>query len=112
MVKTKKKAKKGFSKIFKGKVKPKKKKPVRYVVKMKKAGVKKPAKGAVRKPSVKKSSKTKEKEFVVGFEEIIVKCPSCGRQFRIVKSSGFSMEGMLCQRCAAGGGEGLGGDEF
>ena len=70
MVKTKKKAKKGFSKIFKRKVKPKKKKPVRHVVKMKKAGVKKPVKRAVRKPSVRKPSKTKEKEFVVGFTRI------------------------------------------
>ncbi|HZX44145.1 MAG TPA: hypothetical protein VFF28_00525 [Candidatus Nanoarchaeia archaeon] len=43
----------------------------------------------------------------VGFEEVTVKCPNCGKVFRVIKSSGFSMEGMLCQRCAAGGGIGL-----
>ncbi len=57
--------------------------------------------------SVGKRKAEKEEKFEVGFEEVIVKCPSCGREFRVVKSSGFSMEGMLCQRCAAGGGIGL-----
>lgn len=64
--------------------------------------VKKPAKRAV-----KKSSRAKEDNFVVGFEEVVIRCSSCGREFRIVKSSGFSTEGMLCQRCAAGGGIGF-----
>ncbi len=65
-------------------------------------GVKKPAKRAVKKPG-----RTKEDNFEVGFEEVVIRCPSCGREFRIVKSSGFSTEGMLCQRCAAGGGIGF-----
>ena len=56
-------------------------------------------------------SKSKEEKFEVGFEEVVISCPSCGREFRIVKSSGFSTEGMLCQRCAAGGGVGFEGDD-
>lgn len=60
-----------------------------------------------KKRAVSRKSAKKEERFEVGFEEVIVKCPNCGREFRVVKSSGFSMEGMLCQRCAAGGGIGL-----
>jgi Zn finger protein HypA/HybF involved in hydrogenase expression len=81
-----------------------KKKPVKKVSKKRvvtKRRVKKQIKKVVKKPKV------KEDKFVVGFEEVVIKCPSCGRGFRIVKSSGFSTEGMLCQRCAAGGGMGL-----
>ncbi len=63
-----------------------------------------------RKKDVSKKS-PKEDNFEVGFEEVVVKCPSCGREFRIVKSAGFSAEGMLCQRCSAGGGMGFEGDD-
>lgn len=67
-------------------------------------------KKAVRKPRKKRA--VKEEKLEVGFEEVIIKCPSCDREFRIVKSSGFSAEGMLCQRCSAGGGVGFeGGDD-
>ncbi len=74
----------------------------------KKKGSKK-AKKASRKPSKKigKKPAKKDEKFEVGFEEVIVRCPSCGKDFRIVKSSSFSTEGMLCQRCAAGGGMGF-----
>ena len=56
--------------------------------------------------SERKKRAQKEERFEGGFEEVIVRCASCGREFRIVKSSGFSTEGMLCQRCSAGGGIG------
>jgi len=73
--------------------------------------VKKRPNRAVRKVIKRKTAK--EEKFEVGFEEVVVHCPSCGREFRIVKSAGFSMEGMLCQRCAAGGGIGFeGSDDF
>lgn len=72
------------------------------MVKRKKKAAKK-----IRKRRVSKKRAKKEEKVEVGFEEVIVKCPSCGREFRVVKSSGFSMEGMLCQRCAAGGGVGF-----
>jgi len=71
--------------------------------------VKKKVKKPKRKGAVSKKAK-KEEKFEVGFEEVVIKCPSCGREFRIVKSSGFSSEGMLCQRCAAGGGVGFKGE--
>ena len=67
----------------------------------------KPRKEAGKKKIVSKKAPKKEEKFVVGFEEVTVRCPSCGREFRIVKSSRFSTEGMLCQRCAAGGGLGF-----
>ncbi len=115
MVKKKKKAKKGLSKVFMKKVK-KKGKPIVHKARTKKVAIRKIGKTVVRKRTIKKvvrkPSKAKEEKFVVGFEEVVVKCPSCGRAFRVVKSSGFSMEGMLCQRCAAGGGGGLGEKEF
>ncbi len=47
------------------------------------------------------------KKYEVGFEEVIIQCANCGKEFRIIKSSEFEAEGMLCQRCAAGGGTGL-----
>lgn len=78
---------------------------------------KKKAKGKKKKPAEKarkkkvSRKKSAEEKFEVGFEEVTVKCPNCGREFRVVKSSGFSMEGMLCQRCAAGGGAGLEDDD-
>jgi len=101
MAKKKKKASL-LSKVRK-KLYSKKKKPVN--VARKKAKAKKTvSKKVVRKP--------KEDKFVVGFEEVVVKCPNCGREFRVVKSSGFSMEGMLCQRCAAGGGVGFGNKDL
>jgi len=60
------------------------------------------------KQRIKKSHlKTKEPKFEIGFEEVTFRCSCCGREFRMVKSSGFSTEGMLCQRCAAGGGRGF-----
>lgn len=96
MVKKKKKGKKGS--LLRILVKKNVKKP-----KIKKA-VKKVRKKATRK------KKAEEEKFDVGFEEVIIKCPSCGREFKVVKSSGFSMEGMLCQRCAAGGGIGFEGE--
>ncbi len=64
----------------------------------------------VKKARISKKSKVDD-DFVVGFEEIKVTCASCGREFRVVKSSGFSMDGMLCQRCAAGGGVGFEGSD-
>lgn len=56
---------------------------------------------------ISKKPAKKQEKFEVGFEEVVIRCPSCGREFKIVKSSGFSAEGMLCQRCAAGGGIGF-----
>ena len=102
MVKKKKKdKKKGSLKVLiKKKAKPK--------ISKKKVGKK------VKKVSKKVPKKVeKEDNFVVGFEEVIVTCASCGRNFRVVKSFGFSMDGMLCQRCASGGGTGFeGSDDF
>lgn len=77
--------------MAKKKAKGNKKKPVKKITKKKDAGRKKAG----------------EEKFEVGFEEVIIRCPSCGREFRIVKSAGFSAEGMLCQRCATGGGSGF-----
>ena len=92
------------------KVKPKSKKKAVSKVKIKKVKVKKTAKKTVKK-IVRKPSKAKEEKFEIGFEEVVVKCPSCDREFRIVKSSKFSIEGMLCQRCATGGGIAFGGND-
>ncbi|MBU0628432.1 MAG: hypothetical protein KKC75_04530 [Nanoarchaeota archaeon] len=78
-----------------------KKKPVKKVKK------KVSAKKSPKKVQISKKQAKKEEKFVVGFEEVIVKCPNCGREFKIVKSSAFNTEGMLCQRCAAGGGLGF-----
>ena len=112
MVKKKKKVKKVLSKLFRKKPKKVVKKKAKVKKPVKKVKIKSPvkkvrkktiSKKVVKKP-VKRQSKTKEEQFVVGFEEVVAKCPSCGRKFRVVKSSSFSMEGMLCQRCAAGGG--------
>lgn len=73
---------------------------------------KKKAKTAkTKKKAAGKKKSGKEGESEVGFEEVVIRCPSCGREFRIVKSSGFGTEGMLCQRCAAGGGVGLEEDD-
>jgi len=106
MVKKKKKAKKKglFRRLVKKKAKPKagggRKKKVKSVKKVSKKTSK-----------IKKGRK--EDNFVVGFEEVKVTCASCGREFMVVKSSGFSMDGMLCQRCSAGGGVGFeGSDDF
>ena len=111
MVKKKNKAKKGVFRIFKKKGAKK----AAGNPRKKKKGIKKPVKRTNKKTAskkvIRKPSKAREDDFVVGFEEVIVKCPSCGREFRVVKSSGFSMEGMLCQRCAAGGGVGLDSDD-
>jgi len=89
---------------------------VRRKIKKSKPVKKKTFRNVGKKKALKKVKKSfrkagKEEKFEVGFEEVTVKCPSCGREFRVVKSSGFSMEGMLCQRCAAGGGVGLEGDD-
>jgi len=75
---------------------------------------KKKAKTGRKKAVVRKTTRKKakqEQKLEVGYEEVIVKCPSCGREFRLIKSSAFSTEGMLCQRCAAGGGVGLEEDD-
>jgi len=106
MVKKKKKAKKGsfLRRLVRNKVK--KPKTTKRMVSKKVKKSKKPAKKVV-----KKAGKSKEEKFEVGFEEVVMRCSSCGREFRIVKSSGFSTEGMLCQRCAAGGGMGFEGDK-
>lgn len=74
----------------------------------------KPSKKKAKKPAIKKKvikkAPKKEAKFEVAFEEVLIACPSCGRKFKVVKSSKFSTEGMLCQRCAAGGGIGLDDD--
>lgn len=98
-------------------VKKKKKSIKKAPIKKKKSVLKKKTVRKVKKPvkKVRKKivlKKTKEDNFVVGFEEVTVKCPSCSREFRVVKSSGFSMEGMLCQRCAAGGGVGFALEDY
>lgn len=62
---------------------------------------------SIKKKTASKKKTEKEEKFEVGFEEVKVTCASCGKEFRIVKSSQFSTEGMLCQRCAAGGGIGF-----
>lgn len=76
---------------------------------------KKGAKTKVKKPAKKAgkgiSGKAENESLEVGFEEVTIKCSNCGREFKVVKSSGFSTEGMLCQRCAAGGGVGLEEDD-
>jgi len=106
MVKKKKK-----SKLWPFGKKKSKKAKVKKVVERKK--VKKTRKKAVKKVIKRSRSRGKGEKFEVAFEEVVIKCPSCGREFRIVKSAGFSPEGMLCQRCSAGGGVGLeGGDDF
>jgi len=73
------------------------------MVKKKKKASKKP----IRKKSARKVKKKKAEQFQVAFEEVTVACSNCRRKFIIVKSSGFGTEGMLCQRCSAGGGVGI-----
>jgi CRISPR/Cas system-associated protein Cas10 (large subunit of type III CRISPR-Cas system) len=82
---------------------PKVAKKVKKPIAKKKVKVK-----VVKKPIIKKSRK--DEPFEVGFEEVEIRCPSCGRKFRVVKSAKFDTEGMLCQRCASGVGR-LGFDE-
>ena len=77
------------------------------MVKRGKRGKNKPAKAVRKKKSSSRKGSNKEESFQVGFEEVIIRCSSCGREFRIVKSAGFDTEGMLCQRCSAGGGTGF-----
>ena len=74
------------------------------MVKRKKRAKSSREKKAIKTKSVRRKMAKKEENDVVGFEEVVITCSSCGRDFRIVKSSGFSTEGMLCQRCSAGGG--------
>ncbi len=35
-------------------------------------------------------------------EQVTVTCPNCGREYSMVKISGISTEGMVCQRCQVG----------
>ena len=36
------------------------------------------------------------------FEEVIFKCPNCQKKVKILKRKGYSIEGLLCQKCGLG----------
>ncbi len=48
---------------------------------------------------MKKKIKNKEK---TEFEEVEINCAGCGRKMRVIKRKGYSIKGMLCQRCGLG----------
>ena len=52
---------------------------------------------------VRVSSKSSSDSFMIEpMVQVSVKCVNCGREFSIVKLSGLSTEGMICQRCQVG----------
>ncbi|MBI2141982.1 hypothetical protein HYU15_00655 [Candidatus Woesearchaeota archaeon] len=67
---------------------------------------KKRASGKRQKPAARaakpKSRQEKRYETEGVYEETVVMCPGCGRETKVIKLSGISTEGMLCQRCAKG----------
>lgn len=88
---------------------PKKKKQKRTKEKAKRTAIKhKKTKKAIKKAVPRKFKKIKTikhkptKEQAM-FEEVVYKCPGCGRELRVVKVSGYDITSMLCQRCAMGG---------
>ncbi|MBI2575167.1 hypothetical protein HYV82_04760 [Candidatus Woesearchaeota archaeon] len=92
------------------------KKSVRKRTRPKRAGVRKAtkarraAKAAKRsaakrpKPASSKPKARQEKRYETEgiYEETVIMCPGCGRETKVIKLSGISSEGMLCQRCAKG----------
>ncbi len=36
------------------------------------------------------------------FEEVEFNCPNCGKKVKMLKRKGYSIEGLLCQRCGLG----------
>lgn len=36
------------------------------------------------------------------YEEIEFKCSNCGKSVKMLKRKGYSIEGLLCQRCGFG----------
>jgi len=59
------------------------------------------------KKKAKKVSQNKEHadklhNVVSQYEEVIVNCSNCGKEMKIIKVSGYSTEGMLCQKCGFG----------
>jgi ssDNA-binding Zn-finger/Zn-ribbon topoisomerase 1 len=37
------------------------------------------------------------------YEQVIIKCPACGKRMKIIKLKAISTEGLLCQKCGQGG---------
>ncbi len=55
------------------------------------------------KVAVKKDSKKRERNAEHSVcEEIMYRCPGCGRPVKVVKVPGYDVSGMLCQRCSQG----------
>jgi len=49
------------------------------------------------------SKKTEPKKISVSqYEEVVINCANCGKEMKIIKVSGYSTEGMLCQKCGFG----------
>ena len=67
---------------------------------------KKRASGKRQKPAARavKPEARQEKRYETEgvYEETVVMCPGCDRETKVIKLSGISTEGMLCQRCAKG----------
>ena len=62
-----------------------------------------------KKSSAKKKKVSQNKEHtdklhnvVSQYEEVIINCANCGKEMKIIKVSGYSTEGMLCQKCGFG----------
>lgn len=50
----------------------------------------------------KKTSKKSKAPVIGGYEEVEFTCSNCGKQVKMIKISGYSTEGLLCQRCGQG----------
>jgi hypothetical protein len=79
---------------------PKKAKPSRKPASTSKKG-KKPTSN--RKPKQpKKPPIMSSPEEVPTLEQVTITCANCGKPFKVMKLTGLSLEGTLCQRCNVG----------
>lgn len=69
---------------------------------------KKKAAALKKKVAIKKVKEAKPKRvesvLIPTFEEIEFTCINCGKVVKMVKQTGMSTEGLLCQRCSVGEG--------
>ena len=55
-----------------------------------------------KKRKAKKTSKKSVKPVISGYEEVEFTCANCGKHVKMIKVTGYSTEGLLCQRCGQG----------
>lgn len=53
-------------------------------------------------PKTPKKPKSQNLDTAGIYEETTITCPGCGRVSKVIKLSGVSTEGLICQRCAKG----------